>query len=127
MICNRKSGGRLFEPNPAWKCSLGPYGYGSSDSETYKYCTNPANREAIESTICCPGFGGGLPLNFKYSTESNGNWKNTRCDCLNCIPQYPSCAPEEINKCTSTNKNACYSKCNGTAKVRVVGNDVGVA
>ncbi len=127
MICNRKCGGRLFEPNPAWQCSLGPFGWGSPDSETYKFCSNPANLPAIAATICCsPGFSGGLPLNFQYSTESNGNWKNTRCDCLKCVPRTEPCAIEPVNKCTSSNKNLCFSKCNGTAKPRV-GNDIGVA
>ena len=127
MSCNQQNGTRLFQINPAWNCSLGPYGWGSPDSETYKYCSNPANFPAVAATVCCtPGYGGGLPLNFTYSTESDGNWKITRCTCIKCIPREMPCNLPKTNQCTSTNINQCFTNSNGSSKPRYK-DDIGIA
>lgn len=69
-------GTRLFIVNPAYQCVGGPYTWGSKDSETYKFCSNMQNNHEIQCNQ--PGFRG-KPYHFRYSTESDSNWKNTRC------------------------------------------------
>jgi hypothetical protein len=72
---------RMLNISPASKCALGPYTWGSPNSEVYKYCSNPANSAAIARESCGRGYIG-KPVNFKYTPESNGKWENDRCVCL---------------------------------------------
>jgi hypothetical protein len=93
------SGTRMLQISPAHKCALGPYTWGSPDSEVYKYCSDPKNFQNIAAVNCDrPGFYG-QPVNWSYTPESNSKWENERCNCLksgqqcNCNnPQYDSIA-----------------------------------
>jgi hypothetical protein len=71
----------MLDISPASKCALGPYTWGSPNSEVYKYCSNPANAAAVARESCGRGYIG-KPINFKYTPESNGKWENDRCVCL---------------------------------------------
>jgi hypothetical protein len=104
------SGTRLFSIDPAYQCVGGPFFWGSKDSETYKFCSNPANWPAISQVECCGAGMVGKPYTFRYSTESDGNWKNTRCDCLNneVLRVEPGLTYTKRLDCISNKTNLCY-------------------
>ena len=68
---------RLLEISPAKKCELGIYTWGSKDSDTYKYCSDPKNWPSIASETCNKGFSG-RPVIFEYTPDSNSTWDNDR-------------------------------------------------
>jgi hypothetical protein len=78
FLKNNQESYRMLEISPAKKCSLGPYTWGSPDSDTYKFCTNPKNFDAIQEVSCSSGFLG-APVHFEYTAESDDMWENTRC------------------------------------------------
>ena len=70
---------RLLEISPAKKCSLGPYTWGSPDSELYKFCSNPETIKETQYLECQqPGFYG-APVHWDYTPESDDKWSNRRC------------------------------------------------
>lgn len=75
--CNYNNS-RMFTFNPANKCTLGNYFFRDGDSSTAKFCNNPENWPNISSQMCSVGFNG-KPIQFRYSTESDSNWRNERC------------------------------------------------
>jgi hypothetical protein len=68
-----------FEVSPNKKCCGGPYMWGGIDSPTYKYCSDPINKESISCACCGGGYTGGGNVKFNYTPESNSQWKNERC------------------------------------------------
>lgn len=67
-----------FLIDPLTKCCGGRYMWGSCDSPTFKYCSDPKNEEGIAKT-CCSGGCHGKPLTFEYTPETDGQWNNPRC------------------------------------------------
>lgn len=61
----------LMQIDPATKCCGGRYMWGSKDSDTFKYCSNPKNAERIKNTCCGSGFHG-RPVHYPDSSQRRG-------------------------------------------------------
>jgi hypothetical protein len=76
---------RMLEINPATKCVLGPYTWGSPDSALYQFCSRPDVQAQTAKLKCGNGFVG-RPVNWNgqwdFTPQSNTEWANTRCECM---------------------------------------------
>lgn len=76
---------RMLEINPATKCVLGRYTWGSPDSVKYQFCSRPEVQVETAKLNCGNGYIN-RPRNWNsqwnFTPQSNSDWANTRCECM---------------------------------------------
>lgn len=87
----------FWDVTPASQCKGGPYMW-QGDSEQARYCRDlaktPEGRVEISGYNCPSSYVGSPGLPFYYSSLSDDNWRNTRCEDL------PSCEHIDVGLCS---------------------------